>query len=141
MATDNDNNGSKLLIIDDDKNTTVILNKMLALSGHESVTPALSPSEAFELLKKNEYDLIISDIEFENDISGIEFAERLKDEYEIPLIFLSAHSDPDLIAEAKATQPYAYLVKPFRQEILQSLSNWLFTKQRLTSNSSLYATN
>jgi len=57
-------------------------------------------------------DLILMDIVLKGDIDGVESASRIKD-LNIPVIFLTAHSEESTIERAKLTEPYGYIIKPY----------------------------
>jgi DNA-binding LytR/AlgR family response regulator len=65
-------------------------------------------------------DLVLLDIGLSGEMSGIETAQLIKKDYQIPFIFLTALADSSTIEKAKLTEPYAYLVKPVKIETLYS---------------------
>jgi len=64
--------------------------------------------------------LVLMDIQFLGDIDGIEDAARIKENYDIPVVFLTANSDESTIERAKTTDPAAYLLKPFGDRELKT---------------------
>lgn len=78
---------------------------------------ATSPEEAKRLLDEQAFDLILSDINLRHDIDGISFAKQFVPE-RIPVVFLTAYSDLDILQKAELVMPYAYLLKPFHKEQL-----------------------
>lgn len=63
-------------------------------------------------------DLVVMDINLRSFIDGIDAAERLAMLYPIPIIFVTAYSDPDLKLRAMRTKPFGYLVKPVNENAL-----------------------
>ncbi len=63
-------------------------------------------------------DLILMDIHLSEGIDGITAAERIQQRADIPIIFLTAHTDDKTLQRAKLRGPFAYLVKPFREREL-----------------------
>ena len=61
---------------------------------------------------KTRPDLILMDIILKDETNGIEVASRIK-EYDIPIIFLTAHSEESTFQRALETEPYGYILKPF----------------------------
>lgn len=81
--------------------------------GYVAVGPALSYSQALELLHSEKVDIAILDIDLGSKKTGMDVADHIRSEHNIPFIYLSSHSDTKTLALAKNTLPYAYLVKPF----------------------------
>lgn len=103
-----------ILLVEDN-----FLNRRMAKKALETsyvVKEAADASEAEEILGKENIHLVIVDIHLghgKND--GIWLAERLRDVYKIPFIYLTAFSTGDIPAKAIATQPSAYITKPFKE--------------------------
>ena len=60
------------------------------------------------------------DIVLAGEMDGIEAADRICQIYNVPIIFLTAHSDSETLARAKATGPFGYLLKPFSERELET---------------------
>ena len=65
-------------------------------------------------------DIVIMDIHLRDEMDGIEAAELIGDLLDIPVVFLSAYSDPDLLRRAKGVGSFGYLVKPFEERALHA---------------------
>ena len=63
-------------------------------------------------------DLIIMDIRINSFIDGVDAAERINFISQIPIIYVTAHSDPTTRKRAIKTDPFAYLVKPVEEKTL-----------------------
>ncbi|ADK82934.1 response regulator [Sediminispirochaeta smaragdinae] len=103
-----------ILIVDDTRNNLFILSSILRKKGYR-IAAALSGLEAIELLQHKQFDLILLDIRMPG-INGIETCKRIKatpETAEIPVLFISAIDDHDLIAEAFAAGGRDYILKPF----------------------------
>ncbi|WP_346317764.1 sigma 54-interacting response regulator [Chitinophaga sp. YIM B06452] len=107
----------KILIVEDEFIVANDLRLILVPAGYQVVGIAASAEEADEYLQSNRPDIVILDIRLEGDISGIEFARKLKAE-NIAFIYLSANSNQKVLEEARTTEPYGFLVKPFRERDL-----------------------
>lgn len=83
---------------------------------------AIVPSgeAALEILQGIHADLIMMDIVLKGTLDGIQTAEIIRDQYQIPVVFLTAYTDPDKIERASKTSPYGYLVKPFDERELKT---------------------
>lgn len=108
----------KILIVEDEIVIAVDLMQMLSSNGYEVAGPAVDYQSAIGLLVYEKPDLILLDINLLGAKDGIDLAEKIHREHQLPFIFTSALSDPNTLARAQATQPATYLVKPFREEQL-----------------------
>ena len=74
--------------------------------------------------------LILMDIMLEGDVSGIEAAEEIQEELDIPIIYLTALADEETMHRAKITEPFGYLLKPFDERSLHSTIEMALYKHR-----------
>ncbi len=107
----------KILIVEDEFVVANDLRLILRQAGYRIVGIATSVEEADEQLKKHKPDLVILDIRLEGDQSGIDLARKLR-AGNIAFIYLSAYATQPILEEAKTTDPYGFLVKPFREQDL-----------------------
>jgi PAS domain S-box-containing protein len=108
-----------ILVVEDDAVEAMDIQKSLELLGYTVQESAYSGEEVLEKLLKFKPDLILMDIVLSGDIDGIETAEIIKKKYNIPIIYLTAHSEENTVERAKLTEPYAYLIKPFDSDELK----------------------
>lgn len=66
------------------------------------------------MARETKPDLILMDIFMEEMSSGINAAQKIKDELNIPVIFISGYSEEELVSKAKQVEPLGYLLKPFQ---------------------------
>lgn len=81
----------KILLIEDDKEIGELLSEHLSGYGM-SVTCAAKPSEAFDALKKDEFDLVVLDLMLP-EMNGFEVCKKIKSEYALPIIISSARGN------------------------------------------------
>ena len=79
-----------------------------------------SKEDALHELKYNTPDVAILDINLSGKMEGIEIAETIANEYDLPFIFLTSYSDKGTLTNAKFTEPAGYIVKPFTEAGLYS---------------------
>ena len=65
-------------------------------------------------------DLILMDIMLAGKMTGIEAAEIIRQQYHIPVVYLTAYSDDNYLIKAKLTEPSGYILKPFREQELKT---------------------
>jgi AmiR/NasT family two-component response regulator len=107
----------KVLIVEDQFIEANDLELMLLKAGYEVTGIAHSVADALELLEEQRADLVLVDIFLKGNQTGIDLAQVLH-EKDIPFIFISANSNHEVLVAAKATQPYGFIVKPFRERDL-----------------------
>lgn len=108
----------KILIVEDEVIIAADLMQILAANGYAVAGPAVDYPAARALLVRESPDLVLLDINLRGEKNGIDLAALLHQDYHLPFIFTSAFSDAATMKRAGATQPAAYLVKPFREEQL-----------------------
>ncbi|MEM1003099.1 MAG: response regulator [Bacteroidota bacterium] len=102
-----------ILVIEDDPQIAESLVEMLEILGHQVLTTAESYDQAVAALDKENPDLALVDIQLKGQKTGIDVAERLRNEYKVPFIFTTAYADKETIEKAAAHSPYGYIVKPY----------------------------
>lgn len=107
-----------VLIVEDEFIVANNLRQVVQRFGYEVIDIAASAAEAEELLLKNTPDIVLLDIRLQGERTGIDIARKLKAD-NIAFIYLSANSSQKILEEAKTTEPYGFLVKPFRKKDLQ----------------------
>jgi len=107
----------KILIVEDEFIVANDLRIMLEKAGYKVCGIAPSVVKALELIATKEPDWILLDIFLQGDKTGIDLAGQLT-EMGIPFIYISANTNQGILEAAKATLPYGFLVKPFREKDL-----------------------
>jgi len=111
----------KILIVEDQFIEANNLRLILDRSGYTVLPIAASFVEAMEMLDRHKPDMVLLDIYLDGSLTGVDFAKILASR-KVPFVYLSANSNRKVFLAAKATKPYGFLVKPFRQrDILAAL--------------------
>ncbi len=103
-----------ILTIEDDLLIAEDLKTKLNSLGYQVVGNARNGAAAIDLARSLEPQIIIADIMIEGDIDGIETVKRIYEFHQCPVIYLSANSESATVKKALATQPAAFLIKPFK---------------------------
>jgi CheY-like chemotaxis protein len=115
----------RVILAVDDMGLNLRVVKM-ALDEYFDVRLAKSGGMAFSILIKEKVDLILLDIEMP-EMSGFDFMQQLKTSLQIthkpPVIFVTAHATPELLARAKIAGAIGYVLKPFDPEVLHKKVN------------------
>lgn len=110
----------KILIVDDEFVVGLDLKERLESIGYTVIGISSSGKDAISLCKKYNPDLVLMDIVIKGDIDGIDTAKMIKDQFNIPVIYLTAYADNRTIKDAMVTEPYGYLIKPVQERELKS---------------------
>ncbi|MBL4652723.1 MAG: response regulator transcription factor [Flavobacteriales bacterium] len=126
----------KILIAEDDVLISEQLNDILLDLGYEVTAIAEDAEVALNSIKQNIPDLAILDIKMHGSDQGLEIAEYINDNLDIPFVFLTAFADAKTVGDASAFNPAAYLVKPFNKQNIYStlevvLNNYQSKKQTI----------
>jgi DNA-binding LytR/AlgR family response regulator len=108
------------------------MQSMLEEIGYEIVDNVIVYEQAEEVLKNKEVDLVLIDIILASDKTGIDLGKHIRENYNIPFIFVTSNSDRATVENAKTVKPNGYLVKPFEQQDLYTsieiaLSNFIYS--------------
>lgn len=106
---------TKVLIVEDQFIEANNLKIILQRAGYFVCNIARSVPQALAIVEDEQPDLVLLDIRLDGELTGIDLAKILK-KRDIPFVYLSANSDEQILNAAKATKPYGFLVKPFREK-------------------------
>jgi len=109
----------KVLIVEDDKLIVYIEQWRLSKLGYEVCGSAGTGIEALNCVAKMRPDIVLMDISLEGEMDGIETARQIKKNFNIPVIFVSAHVDGATIERARAIHPGGFIQKPFNDDDLR----------------------
>ncbi len=107
----------KVLIVEDQFVEANDLQLMLRKAGYEVCGIARSVDIAEEMIKKEKPGLVLLDIFLKGKRTGIDLASQLRED-NIAFVYLSANSNEEILSAAKTTEPYGFIVKPFREKDL-----------------------
>jgi len=107
-----------ILIVEDEAIVAADLANKLRQLGYEVAGIAAQGRQAVEMALSLYPQLILMDIVLEGPLDGIEAAEAIRDRQDVPIIYLTAHSDSATLARAKLTGPFGYILKPFEERDL-----------------------
>ncbi|HAK45174.1 MAG TPA: two-component system response regulator [Spirochaeta sp.] len=121
----------KILVVEDERIIAIDLQRRLERFGYTVVGIAAAGDQAIELVKQYSPDIILMDIMLVGDIDGIETATIIKNEFAIPVIFLTAYSDDKTLERAKIAEPSGYILKPFKDKELYTTIDISLYKYRV----------
>jgi len=112
---------SRILVVDDERIVSLDIQGALARLGYEIAGAASTGAQAMELAKSAAPDLVLMDIRLAGEMDGTEAALRISQTVDVPVIFLTAHSDEQTMRRALAASPFGYLIKPFEDRELRGV--------------------
>ena len=124
-----DNKSCRVLVVEDEGLIAHDIATRLQAMGHEVVGTAGTAEEALEMAAQA--DIVLMDIRIDGPVDGVEAAARIREQYHVPVVFLTAHSDRPTLERAKVTGAFAYLVKPIAQASLNTAIEIALYKHRM----------
>ncbi|MEN9975536.1 MAG: hypothetical protein RLZZ282_1542 [Verrucomicrobiota bacterium] len=109
----------RLMIVEDEAIVATHLKINLSQLGYHVVGSAASGEGALTKAADLQPDLVLMDIGLQGQMDGIETAHAMRTRFQIPVVFLTAHSENTMLQRAKLAEPYGYIIKPFRDRDLE----------------------
>ncbi len=117
----------RVLIVEDEVFIAEDLKRAIEKLGYEVCEVCYDSESALDAVFKHLPDMVLLDINIRGSRDGIDVAEIIQREYQIPFIFLSSLSDKSTLERAKQTMPMGYLVKPFKDvDLLTTIEMAIF---------------
>jgi two-component system response regulator LytT len=104
-----------VLVVEDESIVSKDIQHSLKKLGYNVVGASATAEKAIELAKSENPDVVLMDIMLKGEMNGIEAANEIRKSCAIPVIFLTAYADESTLSKAKVTEPYGYILKPFKE--------------------------
>lgn len=124
---------TNILVIEDESIVSKDIQNSLKKLGYNVVGAANNGEDAISLAREHHPDLVLMDIMLKGEMSGIDAADVVRKELNIPVIFLTAYADESTLSKAKITEPYGYILKPFKEIDLHSSIEMAIYKHKKVS--------
>ncbi len=113
----------RILVVEDEG--IVAMNTKLSLigMGFDVLPIAISGTSALKIASGHKPDIVLMDIRLRGKMDGIETVERLKEKVDIPVIYITAHTDEQTVERANNTNPSCLLQKPVDDKTLRKAIN------------------
>lgn len=111
---------AKIMVVEDEAITAKDLQMTLQDLEYEVPAVAFTGEEAVQKAGEHKPDLVLMDIVLLDKMDGMEAAEQIRTKFDIPVVYLTAYADEEILERAKVTEPYGYIVKPFSDKELRS---------------------
>lgn len=113
-------NPARILVVEDDRLIAAGIAKRLRVLGYEVVGQASNGEEGVSTARLMRPDLVLMDIDLGRGMDGVEAARLIREILDIPVVFLTAHSDEATLQRAKVSGPHGYVLKPYEDRDLQT---------------------
>jgi len=120
-----------ILIVEDEFIVARDIRARVVRQGYGVTEVVSTGEEAVELVGRKRPDLVLMDIKLGGAMDGVEAAERIRELYGVPVVYLTAYADDVTLQRAKVTDPFGYLLKPFEERELHITIEMAFYKHRM----------
>lgn len=120
----------QILVVENESVTALDIRAQLEELGYTVPATVFSGQAAIEAAESTHPDLVLMDIHLRGAMDGIQAAQHIHDQLDIPIVYLTAFADESTIQRAKVAQPFGYLLKPFEEKVLQATIAMALDKHR-----------
>lgn len=110
----------RIMVVEDEAIVSLDIANRLKHLGYQVVGGASTGEGAVAMAGEIRPELVLMDIMLEGRMDGIEAAGIIKDQYGIPVVYLTAYADDETLGRAKVTSPFGYIIKPFEDRELST---------------------
>ena len=121
----------RILVVEDEQIVAMDIQRTLQGLGYDVPDLVASGSKAIETAETLQPDLVLMDIRLRGPMDGITAAHMIRERWDIPVVYLTAHADPDTLQRAKITEPFGYVLKPFEGRDLQTTVEMALYKYKI----------
>ena len=104
---------ASILVVEDDNHVATVMEARLQSFGYDVCDIAKSGPAAVRMAVEHSPDLVLMDILLEGDMNGVEAAELIHNQMDVPVIFVTCLSDQTLLERAIQANAYGYILKPY----------------------------
>jgi PAS domain S-box-containing protein len=120
-----------ILVVEDEALIAANLVHTLSSLGYTVQKPVANGEDAIRAVKTQKPDLVLMDIQLIGEMDGIVTAEKIRAIADIPIVYLTAHTDDLRLKRAQLTEPYGYIVKPTHSRELNATIDMAMYKHAL----------
>jgi len=122
---------AEVMVVEDEALIAADIRESLESMGYGVRSVVASGEEAVARAGQERPDLVLMDIVLRDEMNGIEAAERIGAQCDIPVVFLSSNTNAEFIERSKAVAPFGYLVKPFEDQELRATIEMALVRHRM----------
>jgi diguanylate cyclase (GGDEF)-like protein/PAS domain S-box-containing protein len=125
---------ARILVVEDESIVALDIQDRLESLGYEVPAAVASGEKAVEQAGLLRPDLVLMDIQLQGRMDGVEAADIIRQQFGIPVIYLTANADHPTVQRAKVTEPFGYVIKPFEERELHTSIEIGIYKHRAEQN-------
>ena len=110
---------NKILVVEDESIVAEDLRRSLEKMEYTVTGIVYSGEDAIKKAGETRPDLVLMDIMLQGKMDGIEAAGKIRSDFDIPVVYLTAYGDESIQERAKITEPFGYIIKPFKERELK----------------------
>lgn len=122
---------TSILIVEDETIVAKDIQNRLKKFGYNISGITSTGEEAIRKVIETKPDLILMDIRLKGNIDGVEAAQEIHNNFQIPIIYLTANADDSTLERVKATNPFGYIIKPFKEKELRTIIEITLARHRV----------
>lgn len=126
---------AQILIVEDESIVAEDIHDSLQNLGYIAAATVSSGEEAIAKAEEIHPSLVLMDIKLEGAMDGVEAARHIRSRFDIPVIYLTAYADEETLEQAKVTESYGYILKPFQERELRASVEMALYKHQMESKS------
>lgn len=113
---------ARILLAEDEAIVGIEIKNSLQRLGYTHTDLVPKGKEVLEAVDERTPDLVLMDVNLEGTMDGIEATERLHEDYDVPVVFVTAHSSDSVLSRIRDTDAVGYVVKPINDSDLESIT-------------------
>ena len=122
---------TNILVVEDESLVAKDIQNRLKKFGYAVPAIVSSGEDAIKKVAETSWDLVLMDIQLKGEIDGVKAAEEIHNNFNVPVIYLTANADESTLERAKVTEPFGYILKPFKEKELKTTIEITLTKHRM----------
>lgn len=109
----------RILVVEDNPEISSLMAQYIENLNYVVCGTAETGEDAITLIREKRPHVVLIDVVLKGDMTGIQLADAINTEFQIPFIYTTAHSEMNMIEEVIRTKPSAFILKPFTGEELK----------------------
>jgi CheY-like chemotaxis protein len=119
---------TNIMVVEDEGVVSIDIQNMLRNAGYEIAAVAFRGEDAVKKAAESNPDLVLMDIGLKGELDGIEAARKIRDNLQIPVVFLTGFADEATMARAQEVNPSGFIIKPISEEELKNTLDEILKK-------------
>jgi signal transduction histidine kinase len=111
---------AQILVVEDESIVARNIKRELNGMGYRVPAIASSGEDALKKVAETRPDLVLMDIAIPGGMDGVETADQVRQQFQVPVVYLTGYADDQTLERAKKTEPFGYLLKPYEERELQT---------------------